>query len=239
MRLSKIIAMSGVASRREAEKLITDGIVKVNKHIITDIITFVKDGDDITVGDKNISQWLNHNFAEAETKLWLFNKPKGVITSRSDPQGRTTLFQLLPSHLQGLISVGRLDYNTEGLILLTNNGKLARYFELPSNAIKRVYRARVYGPKLSNNNLDMIRHGITINGISYGAIDINHDCKKWYTLILKEGKNREIRNIFAYFDLKVIRLIRISYGEFNISEVKQGDIIQVNSKIIEQYKSLI
>jgi len=236
MRLSKIIAMSGIASRRNAEKLITDGIVKINNNIVTNIITFVKEGDKIIVGSKDISQWLNKNFADKQIRLWLFNKPKGIITSHSDPQGRKTLFELLPTPLQSLMSIGRLDYNTEGLILLTNNGKLARYFELPYNAIERVYRARVYGSKLSNSDLDIIRSGITIDDINYGPIDIKQDSDKWYTLKLQEGKNREIRNIFAYHCLKVTRLIRTSYGEFNISDIKPGEIKEVHAKIVERYK---
>lgn len=239
MRLSKIIAMSGLASRRGAEELIIDGIVKVNDKTVTDIVTFVKEGDEIIVGRQNISQWLKKDFVKSEIKLWLFNKPKAVITSRSDPQGRTTLFSLLPSELHGLISVGRLDYNTEGLILLTNNGRLARYFELPSNALKRVYRARVYGSTLSNKNLDEIRAGITVNGINYGAIDIMQDSDKWYTLTLKEGKNREIRHIFEHYGLKVTRLIRISYGEFKLSDLKPCETIEIHPTVVEQYKSKI
>ena len=152
MRLSKIIAISGIASRRSAEELIINGIVKVNNQTITNVVTFVKEGDEIIVGQQNISQWLKQDFIANEMKLWLFHKPKGVITSRSDPEGRTTLFSLLPQNLQGLISVGRLDYNTEGLILLTNNGSLARYFELPKNAIKRVYRCKVFGPILPSRD---------------------------------------------------------------------------------------
>ncbi len=236
MRLSKVIAMSGLASRRGAEELIIDGIVKVNNQTITNVVTFVNDGDEIIVGQKNISKWLKQDFVNNEMKLWLFHKPKGVITSRSDPEGRTTLFSLLPYNLQSLISVGRLDYNTEGLILLTNNGSLARYFELPKNAIKRVYRCRVFGPTLSKNNLDEIRHGIVVNGINYGALDINQDSDKWYSLTLKEGKNREIRNIFEHYGLKVTRLIRIAYGEFKLMNLNLGEIVEVHPTVVEGKK---
>lgn len=235
MRLAKVIAASGIASRRRAEEMIIDGRVSVNGSVIRDVVTFVNEDDKVFFDGKDISQWLQKDFVESETKLWLFNKPKGVITSKNDPQGRVTLFSLLPKNLRCLISVGRLDYNTEGLILLTNNGALARYFELPKNKIERIYKCRVFGIKLSERNLDEIRDGITIEGINYGAINIEQEGDKWYTLTLREGKNREIRRIFEHYGLKVTRLIRISYGEFKLSDLNDYEIVEVPQKVVQRY----
>lgn len=237
MRLSKVIAMSGAASRRSAENMIIDGRVKVNGSIVRDVVTFVSEKDEIIVDSKNISHWLNKDFVTSEIKLWLFHKPKGVITSRFDPQGRTTLFSLLPKKLQNLVSVGRLDYNTEGLILLTNNGSLARYFELPKNALERVYRCRVFGEKLSQKDLEEVRNGVEIEGINYSGVDIKQDGDKWYTVTLKEGKNREIRRIFEYYSLEVTRLIRVSYGEFKLYDLEPAELIEVAPGIIQKYKA--
>jgi 23S rRNA pseudouridine2605 synthase len=237
MRVAKVIAASGIASRRAAEKIILDGKVTVNGKVINEIVTIVSRNDQVVVDGKNISKWISRDFVNGQIKLWLFNKPTGVITSHCDPQGRVTLFSLLPKGLQNLISVGRLDYNSEGLILLTNNGSLARYFELPKNSIERIYRCRVFGGTLSERNLDEIRGGVTVEGINYGAIKIVQDSDKWYRLTLKEGKNREIRRIFEHYRLKVTRLIRISYGEFNLGYINSGQLVEVPFEIVEKYKS--
>jgi 23S rRNA pseudouridine2605 synthase len=236
MRIAKVIAASGIASRRAAEKIVLDGRVSINGKVINEVVTLVNRNDKVLVDGKDISQWINKDFVNEQIKLWLFNKPTGVITSHSDPQGRTTLFSLLPKELRNLISVGRLDYNSEGLILLTNNGALARYFELPKNSIERIYRCRVFGEKLSRRDLEEIRLGITVQGINYGAIKIIQDSDKWYTLTLQEGKNREIRRIFEHYGLKVTRLIRIAYGEFHLSNLKPGNLAQVPSKVVDSYK---
>ncbi len=236
MRLNKLIATSGIASRREAERIILDGRVKVNGLIVDNVVSFVFDGDEIIVDGSNISQWLQKDFAMNQTSLWLFHKPRGVITSRSDPQGRTTLFSLLPKNLQNLVSVGRLDYNTEGLILLTNNGSFARYFELPKNAIERVYCCRVFGGELSKRDLDEIRYGVEIETMQYDPIKIVKNSNKQYTLTLSEGKNREIRRIFEHYGLKVIRLLRIAYGEFKLSNLEPREVLQVSSEVVQKYK---
>lgn len=237
MRLAKIIATSGIASRRQAEQLILDGRVRVNGCIIKDVVTFVNNTDKILVDGHDISKWLQNDFVMDQIQLWLFNKPKGVITSRVDPQGRPTLFSLLPQNMQKLLSVGRLDYNTEGLILLTNSGQLARYFELPKNDIARVYRCRVFGPKISEKILNEIRGGITIDGVSYREIKITHDSDKWLTMVLTEGKNREIRRILAHYGIKVTRLIRIQYGEFELGGLKSGKLAKVRQEVVERHKA--
>jgi 23S rRNA pseudouridine2605 synthase len=237
MRLGKLIAASGFASRRQAENIIIEGRVKVNGVIITDVVTFIQDSDDVVVDNKNISKWLKKDFVLNETKLWIFHKPKGVITSRKDPQGRQTIFELLPKNMQNLLTVGRLDYNTEGLILLTNNGALSRFFELPKNAIERIYKCRVFGPKMSENDFNMIRLGITIDGINYGKIDIKQNDEKWFTMILREGKNREIRKIFENFGMTVSRLIRVQYGEFKLRNLEIGNVLEVSKDIVAEYTS--
>ncbi len=237
MRLGKLIAASGFASRRQAENIIIEGRVKVNGVIITDVVTFIQDSDDVVVDNKNISKWLKKDFVLNETKLWIFHKPKGVITSRRDPQGRQTIFELLPKDMRNLLTVGRLDYNTEGLLLLTNNGALSRFFELPKNAIKRIYKCRVFGPKMSENDFNMIRSGITIDGINYGKIDIKQNDDKWFTMILREGKNREIRKIFENFGMTVSRLIRVQYGEFKLRNLEIGNVLEVSKDIVAKYTS--
>lgn len=237
MRLAKLIAMSGIASRRQAENIIVEGRVKVNGIIITDVVTFIQDSDDVVVDGISISRWLKKDFVLNETRLWVFHKPKGIITSRKDPQGRQTIFELLPKDMRNLLTVGRLDYNTEGLILLTNNGSLSRFFELPQNSIERIYKCRVFGSKMSEDDLNIIRSGITIDGINYGKIDIKQNDEKWFTLTLREGKNREIRKIFENFGMKVSRLIRVQYGEFKLKNLAPGKLMEIVKDIVVKYTS--
>jgi 23S rRNA pseudouridine2605 synthase len=237
MRLAKLIAASGIASRRQAENIIIEGRVKINGIVVLDVVTFVKDFDDVVVDNINISRWLKKDFVLNETKLWIFHKPKGIITSRKDPQGRQTIFELLPKEMRNVLSIGRLDYNTEGLILLTNNGALSRFFELPKNAIERIYKCRVFGPQISENDLNIIRSGITISGVNYGKIDIKQNDEKWFTMTLREGKNREIRKIFENFGMKVSRLIRVQYGEFKLKNLELGSVLEVSKDIVAKYTS--
>lgn len=234
MRLNKLIANSGVASRRKAEELIQNKKVFINGSVVSEVLTFVQENDIVEVNGQNISQWINKEHIINTTKLWLFHKPKGTITSRCDPQGRKTIFSLLPINMQNVLSIGRLDYNTEGLILLTNNGQLSRFFELPQNKIQRIYKCRVFGNTLSENNLNQIRNGITVNGIKYGQIEIVQNDRKWFTLTLKEGKNREIRNIFEYFNMHVTRLIRVQYGSFKLNHLQPGNVIEVPEEVLKK-----
>ena len=225
MRLAKFIAGAGLASRREAEKLIVEGLVKVNGLIITSPVTFVIEGDKVELDGKLVGK-------SPKILLYKFYKAKEVIVSRSDPQGRVTLFDLLPKKYKNLITIGRLDYKTEGLILLTNNGDLARYFELPKNQIKRSYKVKVFGALLAKNQLEKIRKGIELDGIRYQAIQINYLGDKWYEMILSEGKNREIRKIFEAFDCQVSRLIRVAYGDYQLEDMKPGELIEVPLPLI-------
>jgi 23S rRNA pseudouridine2605 synthase len=239
MRLGKLIAISGIASRREAENIILSGKVTVNNITINSCVTFVNESDKVIVDGLDISKWLKRDVVIDQTKIWVFHKPKGVITSRKDPQGRMTIFSILPKEMSNIITVGRLDYNTEGLILLTNNGAVSRFFELPQNNIKRVYKCKVFGPHMSINDINAVRDGITIDGINYKNIDIKQNDEKWFTMVLREGKNREIRKIFKNFGIQVSRLIRTQYGEFKLDNLQVGDFFEVNRNIVVNYASKV
>ncbi|CAL7959206.1 Uncharacterized RNA pseudouridine synthase RT0532 [Alphaproteobacteria bacterium] len=231
MRLAKFIANSGYCSRREAEILIAEGRVKVDGSQIHTAVTFVDKNQHVTVDEKDLS-------SESRTRLWLYYKPQNTITTHHDPQKRVTVFSLLPKNLPRVISVGRLDYSTEGLLLLTNNGALAHKFALPATALERKYMCRIFGD-LRAEHINKIANGITIDGISYGKIKItyNNTSKKlnfWVTISLTEGKNREIRKVLAYFGVQVSRLIRVSYGEFMLNGMKPGDIKEVQEQVISR-----
>ncbi|WP_323732655.1 pseudouridine synthase [Candidatus Bandiella euplotis] len=233
IRISKALSACGASSRREAEKLIAHGLVKVNGVTINTPVFFVKDEDEISVAGKVLSKNIN-------VKLWKYFKPKGVITSHKDPLKRTTLFEILPSSIGRVISVGRLDYNTEGLILLTNSGNLARTLELPSTKIERVYLCKAHG-KMPTKMPEALAAGVTIDSIKYAPIFIEitkqHNTKAWYKVTLSEGKNREIRRVFERFDLQVTRLIRTSYGKFSIGSMKERDLIEIDNQEFNEYTS--
>lgn len=219
-RLAKFIASCGYCSRRSAESLILQKRVKVNGTIVTTPVTFVMQSDDITIDEEKISKQEN-------IRLWMYYKSKSLITSHYDPEGRITVFSTLPKEMQKVISVGRLDYSTEGLLLLTNNGKLARNLELPSTGLIRKYRCRLFG-KLSEQNIAQLAAGIVIDGIQYRSISIsikqNQNQNYWADICLREGKNREIKKVLAYFGVQVSRLIRIGYGPFELGDMKDGQI---------------
>jgi 23S rRNA pseudouridine2605 synthase len=251
MRLAKLIAISGQASRRQAEQLILDEKVNVNGEVIKDVVTFVTMGNIIKVNNVDISAWLSSDFTLKKTKLWLYYKPYEIITSRKDPQGRTTIFSLLPQDMQNVLTIGRLDYNTEGLILLTNNGELSRFFELPANNIKRIYRCRVHGCKIGRKEIYEAKNGLNIDGMQYKEVLIEphyisyrenfttNSANQWFNIILSEGKNREIRRIFEYFGAKVSRLIRIGYGEFSLGNMLPQQLIPVDNRLLRKYTKKI
>ncbi len=288
MRIAKFIAHAGYCSRREAEKLIIQGFVKINDIIIHELFTMVYEKDIVFVEGNKLS-------LPSKTRLWIYYKPYGLITTHFDPQGRDTVFfavkQALQAqdqkikqtnyykkhheklknasyedksfishnddndqkshHQQHLISVGRLDINSEGLLLITNNGDLAR--KLEKSELPRKYRCRVDG-KISKEQIIDAKAGLTIDGIHYREIEIQNEKiqdkskttitnslrnsfsrNKWVTITLYEGKNREIRNIMSYFNLEVSRLIRISYGNFYLDNLNPNDIIEVDYSLFEQY----
>ncbi len=222
-RIAKLIARSGVCSRRDAEKLIEQGRVKVNGLVITTPATLVTLNDLIEVDEKTITK--PHN-----TRVWIYYKPTGVVTTHKDPEGRLTVFKDLERHKLGrVISIGRLDLNSEGLLLLTNDGEFARYAELPSTGWPRCYRVRVFGA-ISHRALAALQKGITIDGISYGPIQVEIPDQKstglntWLLVTLHEGKNREIRRVMEHLGLKVNRLIRMSYGPFQLGTLQPHDV---------------
>lgn len=217
-RIAKVIARAGLCSRRDAEKWILDGRVKVNGKIIDSPALDVSDKDVILVDDKRLAQ-------KEPTKLWIYHKPQGLVTSHSDPDGRETVFQHIDKSIGRVISVGRLDLNSEGLLLLTNDGELARTLELPATGLSRIYRARAFG-EITQDELDKLQNGITVDGVKYGKIEatLERDATRnlWIRVVLHEGKNREIRKVLAAIGLKVNRLIRLSYGPYNLGDLPRG-----------------
>ncbi len=241
MRLAKFIARAGYCSRRKAEIFIIAKKVLVNGKVIDNLATQIAKDDKVVI-EKTLLPDLNELYTLPDTKprLWALHKIKGTITSSKDPQNRPTVFDDLPNDLPRLISIGRLDYNTEGLLLLTNNGELARFLELPSNNFLREYRCRVFG-RLLPEYIDEIENGMVIDGISYKKAKVIVDRQinniSWIRMILSEGKNREIKKILEYFDLEVTRLIRIGYGEFKLGSLRVGEIKEISQTRLSTYLS--
>jgi 23S rRNA pseudouridine2605 synthase len=229
-RIAKVMARAGLCSRREAEAWITAGRVAVNGVAITSPALNVGARDRVAVDGRPLP-------ARERTRLFLFHKPRGLVTTTADPEGRPTIFGALPRQLPRLISIGRLDLNTEGLLLLTNDGGLARVLELPETGWLRRYRVRAHG-SVTQAALDGLRRGITIDGIRYGAIDATLDRPQgsnvWLTFAMREGKNREIRNVLGHLGLTVNRLIRVSYGPFQLGELKAGGIEEVKTRVLRE-----
>ena len=225
-RIAKSIAATGYCSRRHAEKLILMGEVTVNgKKIITPTF-FVNKKDEIKVKNIVLKSFI-------KTELYIFHKPKNVIVSKNDPQKRKTIYDFLPSNMQQFHYVGRLDYNTEGLLLLTNNGKLKRYLELPLNKIERSYKVKVYG-NIKNIDKKKLLHGLTINNVKYGPVHIdlikNKEKTSWFNVKLHEGKNREIRKIMEYYGLFINDLIRVQFGPFHLKNIERGYLEKISQK---------
>lgn len=225
-RIAKFMASAGLCSRRDAERWIADGRVMVNGNTLTTPATLVDADDDVMVDGKRIKQ-------KAETpRLFVYHKPAGLVVSHNDEQGRATVFDHLPRDLPRVISVGRLDLDSEGLLLLTTSGALARAMELPANAQKRVYRVRIRGTPMETH-LQQLARGVKVDGVQYQPIDVAVETNKeqgrnqWLTLTLREGKNREIRRIFDAFDLPVSRLIRIQYGNFHLDDLEPEEVAEV------------
>jgi 23S rRNA pseudouridine2605 synthase len=228
-RIAKRIARAGVASRRDAEAMIEQGRVSVDGKTIKSPALNVTDANVVAVDGQKLP-------AAERTRLWRYHKPAGLIVSNRDPEGRQTIFDTLPSGLPRVISVGRLDYNSEGLLLLTNDGALARKLELPSTGWTRRYRVRVHGSVPERALADMAR-GMTVDGVQYGPIKARLDrtqrSNAWLTLALEEGKNREIRKVMEYIGVPVSRLIRIGYGPFALGDLQPLDIAEVPAHSLE------
>ena len=229
-RIAKVIARAGVASRREAERLIAEGRVTVDGTTLTTPAHRVLGSEDIRVDGER--------FGTPEgPRLWRYYKPVGLVTTHKDPQDRPTVFQNLPPELGRVVSVGRLDLNTEGLLLVTNDGGLSRVLELPSTAWKRRYRVRAYG-RTSQTKLDRLKDGVTYEGVTYGSVEAKLDSQQgansWITLSIREGKNREVRQVMRSLDLTVNRLIRVAYGPFQLGALKEGAVEEVPGKILRE-----
>lgn len=229
-RIAKVMARAGLASRREAEAWIAAGRVSVNGAVITSPALNVSARDVIAVDGEPMP-------TRERTRLFLYNKPAGLVTTHFDPEGRPTIFGALPKDLPRVISVGRLDLTTEGLLLLTNDGGLARALELPSTGWLRRYRVRAFGRGLTQQQLDGLRDGITVDGIRYGAIEATLERQQganvWLSFAIREGKNREVRNVLRSLDLHVNRLIRVSYGPFTLDDLPDGAVREVDTPVLK------
>ncbi len=227
-RIAKRIARSGHCSRRDAERLIEAGRVRLNGHALASPAVNVTEADRIEIDGSLLA-------ARERTRLWLFHKPKGLVTTNRDPEGRKTVFSVLPAEMPRVMTVGRLDINTEGLLLLTNDGGLARVLELPSTGWMRRYRVRAHG-KVEQPALDALKRGVTIGGMVYGAMEAQIDrvqgTNVWLTIGLREGKNREVKRVLQHLDLTVGRLIRVSYGPFQLGDLKPGEVREVRGRVL-------
>ena len=229
-RVARVLARAGVASRRDAERLIEAGRIALNGQVLT--------SPAVTVGPDDILTLDGQAVADREpTRVWLYHKPPGLLTTHRDPKGRPTVFEQLPPSMPRVISVGRLDLNSEGLLLLTNDGGLARELELPSGGVVRRYRARAFG-RVTQEKLDRLKDGVTVDGVAYGSIEAHLDGGRgsnvWISLALTEGKNREVRKVLESIGLKVNRLIRLAYGPFELGDLKVGEAEEVPARRVKQ-----
>lgn len=228
MRIAKAIAHAGLCSRRDAEAWIAAGRVAVNGKVLATPAHVVTPSDKITVDGKPLP-------AAQAVRLWRFHKRRGLVTSHKDPQGRKTVFEALPPELPRVVSVGRLDINTEGLLLLTTDGELARHLELPSTGWIRRYRARAHG-RVAQEALDRLSQGVTIDGVHYGPVEARIDREQgsnlWLTISLREGKNREVKQLAEHLGLTVNRLIRVSFGPFALGDLAEGAVEEVKRRVL-------
>ncbi len=229
-RIAKFLARAGVASRRDAEKLIAEGRVRLNNAPVTHPATFVGKGDLVVVGGVLVDP-------PERARLWRYHKPVGLVTTHRDPEGRPTVFAALPPSLPRVVSVGRLDLNSEGLLLLTNDGALARRLELPGSGWLRRYRVRAYG-HVEPATLAGLAKGVEVEGVRYGPIEAALDSRKgdncWLSVSLREGRNREIRKVMQHLGLRVGRLIRVAYGPFQLGNLAAGAVDEVTAKVLRE-----
>jgi 23S rRNA pseudouridine2605 synthase len=229
-RIAKAIARAGLCSRRDAERLISEGRVKLNGKVLASPVVNVTATDDIRIDGQPLPR-------KEESRLWRYHKPAGLVTSHKDPEGRRTVFDALREQLPRVISIGRLDINTEGLLLLTNDGELARLLELPATGWVRRYRVRAYG-RLDPQALEKLRGGITLDGVHYGPIEAQIDKVQgdnaWLTIAIREGKNREVKKICEHLGLQVNRLIRIAFGPFQLGDLERGEVAEVPARVLAE-----
>jgi len=228
MRIAKALARAGLCSRREAERWIAAGRVSVNGEVLASPARDVGPGDRILVDGEELP-------APEPPRLWRYHKPRGLVTTHRDPEGRPTVFEKLPAHLPRVISIGRLDFNTEGLLLLSNDGALARHLELPATGWLRRYRVRAHGT-VAQAELDALKAGIEIDGVRYGPIEATLDkvqgSNVWLSIGLREGKNREVRTVLERLGLTVNRLIRVSFGPFQLLDLEPGAVEHVPRRVL-------
>lgn len=229
-RIAKALARAGLASRRDAEEMVTQGRVTVNGRVINSPALDITKNDVVLVDGKPLPE-------RERTRLFLYHKPRGLMTTHDDPEGRPTVFDNLPEGLPRLISIGRLDFNTEGLLLLTNDGGLARTLELPDTGWLRRYRVRAHGD-ITQAQLDQLKEGIEVEGVKYGPIEAtlerDQGANVWLVFAIREGKNREVRNVCAHLGLEVNRLIRVSYGPFQLGEVPEGQVEEIRARVLRE-----
>ena len=228
-RIAKRLSRAGVCSRREAERWIAAGRITVDGTKISEPGTLVSSASDIRVDGKQIG-------APQATRLWRYHKPAGLLCTNKDPEGRETIFDRLPKHLPRVMSVGRLDFDSEGLLLLTNDGELARRLELPETGWVRRYRVRMFGTP-GAKEISALQKGIVVDGVKYGAIDAQVDSAKgsnaWLTVSLREGKNREVRKAFEHLGYPVNRLIRTAYGPFQLGNLARHGVEEVPRRVLK------
>ena len=233
-RVAKVIARAGLCSRRDAERMIDERRVALNGRVIDSPAVNVTASDTVTVDGKPLAQ-------SEPTRLWRYHKPKGLVVSHKDPQGRRTVFDALRPQLPRVVSVGRLDINTEGLLLLTNDGELARLLELPATGWIRRYRVRAFG-RPEAQALTRLKDGVTIDGVRYGPIEARIDKEQggntWLSFAIREGKNREVKRVCEHLGLAVNRLIRVSFGPFQLGELAAGEIDEVPARVIADQTGL-
>lgn len=233
-RIAKVLARAGLCSRRDAERWIEQGRVAVNGRVLGSPAVTVTPRDRISVDGKPIPE-------RQATRLWRYHKPRGLLTTARDPEGRPTVFGQLPAELPRVVAVGRLDLNSEGLLLLTNDGELARRLELPATGWTRRYRVRVYG-QVDEARLATLAKGVTVDGIKYGAIRATLDRQQgdnaWLTMSLAEGKNREVRRVCEHLGWRVSRLIRVAYGPFQLGTLAPGTVEEVPQRVLKDQLGL-
>ena len=234
-RIAKLLARAGIASRREVERMIAEGRIALDGKVLETPATLLDDLKGVTVDGKPVKP-------PAAARLYRFYKPAGVLTAANDSKGRPTIYDRLPEGLPRLMPVGRLDYNTEGLLLMTNDGGLKRQLELPSSGVRRVYRARAFG-EVTQDQLEDLAEGVTIEGVRYGSIDANMERRTgrncWIEMALTEGKNREVRRVLEHLGMQVSRLIRIAYGPFTVEDLAPGKIAEIGREDLFRFRQTL